>query len=151
MIKSLEQKIVLVTPPGAIVDAASLTTGSIDTKGYDWLDVFVIIGATDIAMTALKIQYSDTDGSYGDVPNGNFATGLLPDGAAAALPAASGATGDNTVHAWHGPTRKRFYDVVATGGDGTAGAYIMVVAILSRPKESPNTTAERGLAQELHI
>ena len=148
MINTLAQKLVLVTPPGAIVDNASLATTSIDTKGFDQLDVYVIVGATDIAMAALKIQYSDTDSAYADVPNGNFATGTLPTGSAATLPSA---TADNTVFAWHGAPKKRFYDVVATGGDGTAGAYIMVIAILSRAKESPNTTAERGLSQELFV
>lgn len=148
MIQTLTQKIVLVTPPGAIVDNASLATASIDTKGYDQLDVYVILGATDIAMAALKMTYSDTDSAYADITNGNFATGTLPTGTAASLPSA---TADNTVFAWHGTPKKRYYDVVATGGDGTAGAYIMVIAILSRAKESPNTTAERGLNQELFI
>ena len=56
-------KFVSITPPAAIVDNASYTTGSIDTQGYEYLEVFVFLGATDIAMTALKLQESDTDGS----------------------------------------------------------------------------------------
>jgi hypothetical protein len=154
MINSMTQKMVLITSPGAIVDNASLTTTAIDTAGWDVLDVFVIIGATDIAMAALKLQTSDDDGNadaYADLANANFATGTMPNGVAAVLPAASGATGDNTIHhinvVLNG--KERYFDLVATGGDGSAGAYIMAFAILSRGKESPNTFAERGFAQEL--
>lgn len=146
-----KQKIVIVTPPAAIVDNASLPTASIDSKGWDKLDIYVILGATDIAMTALKVQESDTDGSYADVTNGNFATGLLPDGTAATLPSA---TSDNTVFAWHKDLRKgghkRFLDVVATFGDGTVGGFAVIIAILSRGSTSPATAAQRGLAQELN-
>jgi hypothetical protein len=147
----MDQKILLITPPGAIVDNTSLTTASVDAKGWDRLSFYIIIGATDIAMAALKVQTSDTDGSYGDLANGNFATGTMPDGTAAVLPAASGATGDNTIHAVHIDLKgkKRFFDLVATGGDGSAGAYFTVIAILSRGETAPSTAALRGLAQEL--
>ncbi len=148
MITTLEQKVILITPPGAIVDNAALTTASIDTKGFHYLDVYVIFGAMDIAMATLKMQYSNTDSAYTDVPNGNFATGTLPTGVAATLPSA---TSDNTIFAFHGQTKKRFYDVSATAGDGAAGTYCTIIAILSRADESPNTTAERGFAQELFI
>jgi hypothetical protein len=153
MINVMDQKVLLITPPGAIVDAASLTTTAIDTKGWDWLTVLVILGATDIAMTALKLQTSDTDGSYADLTGAVFGTSVMPDGSTSALPAASGATGDNTIHAIQVNLKgkKRFFDLVATGGDGTAGAYIMAIAILSRGETSPSTAAGRGLAQELVV
>jgi hypothetical protein len=151
LIRELEQKFVLLTPPGALVDNAALTVAALDTKGWARLLVLVILGATDIAVATMKMTYSDTDGSYTDISNGSFATGIMPDGVAAVVPAASGATGDNTIHAWWGPARKRYYKPSITGGDGTAGAYIMVLAILTRPKESPNSMADRGLAQELAI
>lgn len=148
MQNTLDQKILVVTPPAAIVDNAAVVTGSIDTKGYDYLDVYLVLGATDIAVATCKLQYSDTDSGYADVPNGSFATGTLPSGSAASLPSAAA---DNTVFAWHGQPKKRYYDVALTGGDGAAGAFFTVFAILSRAKESPNTTAKRGLAQELFV
>ncbi|MGB0973235.1 MAG: hypothetical protein ACPGVG_20115, partial [Mycobacterium sp.] len=55
-------KFVMVTAPAAIVDNASLTTAEIDTVGYDYARVLVILGATDIAMTALTVTESDTSG-----------------------------------------------------------------------------------------
>jgi len=67
-------KLVSITPPAAIVDNASYTTASIDTQGWDYLQVVVYLGATDIAMTALKLQESDTDGSYSDVTGLVFGT-----------------------------------------------------------------------------
>lgn len=153
MITVMDMKVGLITSPGAIVDNASLTTTSIDTKGWDWLTILIIIGATDIAMAALKLQTSDTDGSYADLTGAIFGTSLQSDGSASALPAASGATGDNTIHAIQVNLKgkKRFFDLVATGGDGTAGAYIMALYILSRGETSPSTPALRGFAQELLV
>lgn len=153
MVSVMDQKVQLITAPGAIVDNASLTTTSIDTKGWDWLTVLIILGATDIAMAALKLQTSDTDSSYADLDGADFNGDTMSDGNAAALPAASGATGDNTIHAIQVNLKgkKRFFDLVATGGDGTSGAYIMAVAILSRGETAPSTFAGRGFAQELLV
>lgn len=156
MKESANQKIVLITPPGALIDNAALTTTSIDRKGFNQCDIYVILGATDIAMTVLKVQQSNDDAStdpYADIAGANFATGTLVDGTAAILPAASGAFGDNTVHVCRIDClgKKRYFDLSATGGDGSAGAYIMAFAILSRPEEMPNTMAERGLAQEIAV
>jgi hypothetical protein len=143
MINTQNQKAVLVTPPAAILDNASAVTNSIDTQGWNYLDIYVMVGATDIAMAALKLQTSDTDGSYADLSGANFATdGTLPS-----------ATADNTVVAWHVNLlgKKRFFDVVATAGDGTAGTYLSIIAVLSRGETAPKTAAERGLGQELFV
>lgn len=143
MIQTQDQKIVLVTPPGAIVDNAALATAAIDTKGFDHCDIYVLLGATDIALAALKLRESDDDTTYADVAGGDFsAAGTLPS-----------ATADNTVVGWHVNLlgKKRYLDVSATGGDGTTGAYITIVAVLSRAKQSPNTAAKRGLGQELFV
>ena len=72
-------KFLRVISPVAIVDNTSWTTVEIDTLGYNYLTVVVNIGATDIAMAALKLQQSDTSGSgFADV------TGLDSDGVATA-------------------------------------------------------------------
>jgi hypothetical protein len=142
MIPSQNMKIVNVTPPGAIIDDAAVVTAAIDTLGFDYADVYVILGATDVAVAALKLTESDQAGSgYTDVEGGDFA-GNLP-----------GATDDNKIFGWHVDLKgkKRYLDVVATGGNGTTGAYITVIAILSRAKQSPNTAAKRGLAKELFV
>ncbi len=135
-------KVVNVTPPAAIVDNASFTTNSIDTAGYGKLAVYFSLGATDIAMTALKLQESDDDSSYGDI------TGCVYGASgAAALPTADD---DNKVFGFfvNLAGRKRYIDVVATAGNGAAGTFGTCIAVLYNG-EGINTAAERGLAANL--
>ena len=147
MINTQNQKVFLVTPPAAIVDNASPTTNEIDTLNWDYLDIYVVLGATDIAMAALKLTESDASGSgHADISGADFNSNTQ----SVTLPSA---TADNTVQAFHVDLlgRKRYIDVVATAGDGAAGTYVAIIAVLSRGKEHPNSAAERGLAQELFI
>ena len=135
-------KVVNVTPPAAIVDNASFTTNSIDTAGYGKLAVYFSLGATDIAMSALKLQESDDDSSYGDITGCVYgASGY------AALPTA---TDDNKVFGFfvNLAGRKRYIDVVATAGDGSTGTYGSCIAVLYNG-EGINTATERGLAANL--
>ena len=143
-------KLVSITPPGLIVDNASYTTSSIDTQGWDYLQVVVYLGATDIAMTALKLQESDTDGSYGDVTGLVFGTSSNIAGSTSTLPSA---TDDNKFFVFDVDLRgrKRYFDLVATAGDGSAGTYLTAFAILSRGKDQPVTAAERGASQILRV
>lgn len=143
-------KLVSITPPAAIVDNASYTTSSIDTQGFDYLQVVVYLGATDIAMTALKLQESDTDGSYGDVTGLVFGTSANIAGSTSTLPSA---TDDNKFFVFDVDLRgrKRYFDLVATAGDGAAGTFLTAFAILSRGKDQPVTAAERGASQILRV
>ena len=144
-------KLVSITPPAAIVDNASYTTSSIDTQGFDYMQVVVYLGATDIAMTALKLQESDTDGgSYADVTGLVFGTSSNIAGSTSTLPSA---TDDNKFFVFDVDLRgrKRYFDLVATAGDGTAGTFLTAFAILSRGKEQPVTAAERGASQILRV
>ena len=143
-------KIVSVTPPGAIYDNTSPTTASIDTSGWEYLQVFVYLGATDIAMTALKLQESDTDGSYADVTGLVYGTSAGINGSTSSLPSA---TDDNKFFVFEVDLRgrKRYFDLVATAGDGTAGTYLAAWAVLSRGSDFPVTAAERGAANILRL
>ena len=141
MIQSLDQKTVAVTVPVAIVDDGSWTTIEIDTKGYDRLDVYVMLGVLDVDMVAMKLQSTDTTGSgHADVAGLVYDTSPAPD-----LPSA---TDDGNIYAFHVDLlgKKRFFDLVLTGGDGTAGTFAVAWAVLSRPKITPITAAARGLA-----
>jgi len=128
-------KFTSVTPPAAIVDNASLTTASIDTKGFSYAAVVVYLGATDIALTALKLQESDTDGSFADIPGLDF-TGALPS-----------ATDDNKAYGFLFPLkgRKRYLDLVATVGNGSAGGYATAFALLFQGEIEGMTASELGL------
>ena len=153
MIQAMDTKVVAITPPQAIVDNASWVTASVDRKGYDWIDVYVHLGATDIAMAALKLQESDDDGvgdAYTDVAGANFATGTLSDGTSAALPSA---TDDNGWFTFRVDGRKvtRYLDLVATAGDGVVGTFLTAFAVLSRAAESPDTMAGRGQTGEIIV
>lgn len=142
MINTQSQKIVPITPPGAIVDNAAITTTEIDTLGFDYCDIYVFLGALDIAVAALKISQSDVAGSgHADITGGDY-TGAFPS-----------ATDDNKIYAFHVNLlgKKRYLDLVLTGGDGSTGTYATAFAVLSRAKEHPNTAAERGVAAELFV
>lgn len=150
MITAQNDKFVSITPPAAIYDNASLTTASIDTQGYDYLRVFVYLGATDIAMTALKLQESDSDGSYADVTGLVYGTSNGIAGTASSLPSA---TDDNKCFVFEVDLRgrKRYFDLVATAGDGTAGTYACAFALLSKAKDYPVTASERGFGNILRV
>ncbi|HEY0545314.1 MAG TPA: hypothetical protein VGC91_08070 [Pyrinomonadaceae bacterium] len=144
MINSLAQKVVAVTNPAAIVDNAAFPTTTIDTLGFRYVTIIILLGALDIALAALKLQESDASNMAGatDVPGADFSV------APATLPAA---TDDNKLYAIHVNLngRKRYLDLSMTGGDGTAGSYAVAVAVLSRAAETPSDATGRGYAQEL--
>lgn len=146
-------KFVNVSPPVAIKDNSGWTTTSIDTKDWEYCTIIVTLGATDIAMAALKVQESNDDGSadaYADVSalvfGGSGITDI--DGAAAALPTDAK---DNKVYVFEidCTKRKRYLDLVATAGDGSTGTFLSAVAILSRGKIAPVSAADRGAEQIL--
>ena len=144
-------KYVNVTPPAAIIDNASATTGVIDCLGYNYAQIIVSLGATDIAMTALKVQESDASGSgFADVTGLVFGTSADIAGNTSALPTA---TNDNDLFIFEVDLRgrKRYLDLVATFGDGTAGTFASVLAILSRAEDAPVTATERGAVQILRV
>ena len=149
MIHLQDCKFVSITPPQVIVDNASWTTAELDTKDWNYATIVVYFGAMDIAMVALKVQESDTSGSgFADVTGLVFGTSNTIAGSASTLPSA---TDDNKFFLFdiNLTGRKRYLDLVATGGDGTAGTYLIAHAILSRGQETPVTAAERGASQIL--
>ena len=151
MIYANERKVVAVTPPGALIDNASATTAEIDTLGYDYLQFYVMLGATDIALTALKLTESDTSGSgHADIDGTVYGTDEDIAGDTSVLPSA---TDDDSVFLIEVDLRgrKRYIDSVITVGDGTTGAYVSAWAELSRSKDLPKTATERGFANILRI
>jgi hypothetical protein len=132
------QKLVVITPPAAIVDNLPYTTAEIDTKGFDYLDVVVLLGATDIAMAALDLNMSDTVNQANPVLVATFA-GALP-----------GAGSGNTYWAFHVDLRgkRRYFDLSATAGDGATGTYLAAFAILSCAEQMPATATARGFTGE---
>ncbi len=139
-----QSKYLQVIAPTAIVDNASWTTTEIDTLDWDYLTVVVNIGATDIAMAALKLQESDTSGSgFADVTGLDCDGDTDIDGNTAVLPSA---TDDNNLVIFQVDLRgkKRYFDLVATAGDGTTGTYASAIAILSKGAVAPVSASDMG-------
>lgn len=134
----------LLTAPAILVDDASLAVTELDTLGYDHCEIVLMIGATDIGVTAMILTDSDTAGSgHANIAASNFDGQTNAVGDTAVLPSA---TNDNKFFIWSLDLRKRkrYIDATITVGDGTAGGYYAVFAQLSNAKEAPVTEAERG-------
>ena len=103
--------------------------------------MYVALGASDIAIAALKLQTADADTGYADLAGATYAAALPADDA------------DNGVYAFFVDLRgkKRFFDLVATAGNGSTGTFITAWAVLSRGETAPNSAAERGLAAQLFV
>ncbi|QDV86924.1 hypothetical protein [Planctomycetes bacterium TBK1r] len=128
--------------PAAILDNTSAAATAIDTKDARYAEIVLQLGATDIAVTALKVQECDTSGgSYTDVSGATFDGGTDIDGTALALPSA---TDDNQtcVFQLNLDGTKRYLKVVATFGDGTSGGFIAGIARLSELRSDPTTSTE---------
>ncbi|AHF05509.1 hypothetical protein MARPU_09545 [Marichromatium purpuratum 984] len=137
-------KLVSVTPPAAIIDAASATTAEVDTKGWEHARIIAYLGATDVAMSALKVTESDTSGSgHADVPGLVYGTSTDIAGSTSALPTADA---DNTFFVFDLDLRgrKRYLDVIATCGDGSTGTFLTIWAELYRGDVAPHTVAGHG-------
>jgi hypothetical protein len=140
-----------VIAPAAIVDNASFSSNEIDSLDFDYLTVVVNIGATDIAMAALKLQSSDSSGSgFADVDGLDCDGDTDIDGSAAALPSAGD---DNNLVVFQVDLRgqKRYFDLVATAGDGSAGTFASAIAILSKGAVSPVSAADMGAETVLRV
>lgn len=146
-----QYKVVSVTPPAAIVDDSAYTTAEIDTAGYDYCTVVAYLGATDIAMAALSVTESDTSGSgHAAVTGLVYGTSENIAGSTSSLPSA---TDDNKFFSFEIDLRgrKRYLDVSATAGDGAAGTFCTIFAILWRGDEQKQTAAARGFADILRV
>lgn len=143
MISPQSSKFVGLTPPAAIIDNASATTNVIDTAGFSYAVITCYIGALDIAMSALKLQEADAASSATALTSGADITGFVG-GTDFTLPIA---TDDNKAVRFFVDLRgrKRYLDLVATLGDGSAGTFFTAWCDLYRGEKTPSTATERGL------
>ena len=72
MIYATTSKTLNVAPPGGSVNNASVTCTAVDRKGFDYAVVRLILGSTDIALTALKLQESDDNSTCTDITGLDF-------------------------------------------------------------------------------
>ena len=142
MIYETTTKTVLIAPPGALVNNASVNTAAVDRHGFDYAVIRVILGSTDAALTALKLQESDDDATWSDVPGLDYSIGP------ATLPTAADS---NMVFSFDVDLvgRKRYLKPLITVGAGTNGAYVAAIADLGRAGQAPKDAASRGLSGAL--
>ena len=151
-----DRKFLEVIAPAAIVDNASFTSNVIDTLGFRYATIVVHIGALDIAVAALKVQESDTKASDTALTSGDDITGTIfgtdanDTGSTSTLPAA---TADNKFFVFEIDLRgrKRYLDLVLTGGDGSAGTYASAIAILERGEAAPASATSKGVSQLMRV
>ena len=144
-------KLVTITPPAAIVNNASFTTAEIDTKGFRHMRIIAHLGATDIAMTALKATESDTSGSgHADITGAVFGTSTDISGSTSTLPSA---TDDNKFFVIDIDlrSRKRYIDVTATAGNGSTGTFLSIWAELYRGEATPVSMTNMGVMEALSV
>lgn len=131
-------KYVAVTPPAAKVDAAAFTTAAVDRKGWNKCTFVCVYGDIDINVASASVRMSDAS-------NMGSPTTIATGGTDFDLGTAAGS--DNDIHAIDVDCRgrQRYLDFEITGGDGSTGTYLTVIAILSDPEIAPNSASERGL------
>lgn len=137
------------------LDNATATSYVIDTAGVDFVNIDVIVGATDIAMTTLKVQESDTKSDSTTLTSATDITGLVygtsadpESGTTSALPTAND---DNKVFTFFVNTqgRKRYLQLVAVAGNGTTGVAIAAVYNAGKVANMSLTASGRGVASNL--
>jgi hypothetical protein len=134
-------------------NGASFTSNILDTQGLgggaNKIRILFMIGVTDVAFTALKLQECDTSGgTYVDIAGSDYsnaAVGTLPD-----------ASADGTNVGWCLDTqagRKRYIKIVATVGGSTAttGCYGAAIAELGRLEQTPYNAATQGFTQLVNL
>jgi hypothetical protein len=151
MIQAQAEKAVAISPPQLVNNAAVVTT-TVDTLGFNYAKITLFLGATDIALTALKVQESDDSGMSGaaDIAGTVVGTDNNTGGSASVLPSS---TDDNHFFSFYLDLRdrKRFLDLNATVGNGSTGAYLAAWAELSRAEIIPTTAAGRGNSQDFIV
>lgn len=133
-----------------VLDAATATSYVIDTAGLDYVSVDVIIGATDIALTELKIQESDAITNSTTLTSGTDVAGLVYGANGSTLPSA---TDDNKIFSFEINTqaRKRYLQVVVTAGNGTVGAAVSAQYTANKVSNMTLDAAGKGVAAVLNL
>ena len=121
---------------------ATATSAIVDTRGFNYADVQITLGASAGTLSVLKLQEDDaSDGNTAtDITGAAFTGGDLPS-----------TDDDGKVYSIKlplGGNRKRYLKIVATE-DNTGAMLIGSTVQLSRGDEAPNSASERGLEAEV--
>lgn len=133
-----------------VLDNATATSYVIDTAGVDFVNIDVVIGATDIAMTTLKVQESDAITNSTTLTSGADITGLVYGANGSTLPSA---TDDNKIFSFEINTqgRKRYLQLIAVAGNGTTGVAIASHYNAGKVANHSLDAAGKGVAAVLNV
>lgn len=143
MIQITQTKDLVSVEPQARINNVAVTCAAVDRKGFDYANVKLLLGATDVGLTVCKLQESDDNVTFADVSGADFSvSGTLP-----------ASTDSNKVFEWDVDLRgrKRYLRPAITVGNGTSGAFLSVLVQLFRAEQTPATPAARGAAQALAV
>lgn len=144
-------KVVNVIAPQVIKDDASWTESNIDTLGFSSVNVLFSLGASDIAMAALKLQESDDASTWTDITGLVYGTSTNIAGSTSALPSADDYNKVYEFSIRNMTGRKRYIQIVATAGNGSAGTYGSCIALLGNADTITLNAAGLGLGDCLAI
>lgn len=151
MINAQLNRFFSITPPQAIVNNASWTTGEIDTLGFDYIQIYVYLGAVDAALTALAVTESDTSGSnHSNVTGLVYGTSTDISGSTSTLPSA---TSDNNCFLFEIDMRgrRRYLDLTATIASGATGGFLCAWGLGWRAEDFGTTATERNFGNILRV
>jgi hypothetical protein len=126
--------------PQSRINNSALSCASIDRHGFDYAVIRLSLGATDVALTTLKLQESDDNSTFTDIAGADFSVSPL------SLP--TNASTD-TLWEWQVDlrgSRKRYLRPAITVGNGSLGAFVSVTAELSRAEQAPYNATTQNLA-----
>jgi len=150
-VTATQTKVLNIIQPAAAVNGAAFVTAEVDSRAWEYLEVIVTLGATDVAATTLELQESSTSGSgFTAIVGTRFGTDANTAGITSVLPSA---TDDGKTFSIQVDLRgrERFLDLSMVAASGTAGMFASAIGILSRGHETPTTAASRGLSQSLRV
>lgn len=132
------------------LDNATATSYVIDTAGVDYVNIDVVIGTTDIAMTTLKVQESDAITNSTTLTSGADITGLVYGANGSSLPSA---TDDNKIFSFEINTqgRKRYLQLVAVAGNGTTGVALAAQYNAGKVANQSLDAGGKGVAAVLNV
>lgn len=138
--KEIQNTVILAAiPPGIKKDNAAFVANVIDTADADYIEFVGVLGDTDIAMAALKVQESDTKTNDTTLENGADVKDVTTK---------PGADDDNktfVIGVDLRKNRKRYLQLQGTAGDGATGTYLAAVAILQKSGVRSSAAADRGM------
>ncbi len=149
------KKVAAIQPNDSVNAVAAAGVTSVDTLGFDYAVVDIMLGTVEVASTKLQVKQSDTSlnavawAASTDVI-ADFNGGTTIAGGTAALP---GNNSDNKIYSVEIDLRgkKRYLAVHYVGGTANTNAASAAIVTLGRAATAPTTAANKGAEAVLRV